>query len=130
MLFDWREFLIVAHELRNDPREGIQRTSIGRAYYYVYNLGLIMAKTEKFSIISGRGGMHKQLWYQSHTNPIIREMGIQANRMHATRISADYRDARVPDAAREVKTQLRRAQTFETLRAQVNGQTPPAALAP
>ena len=40
MPFYWREFLIVAHELRADQRESVQRTCLGRAYYYVYNFGL------------------------------------------------------------------------------------------
>lgn len=80
----------------------------------------------------GHGGMHKQLWdwYQSHPDPIIRQMGIDANRMHATRISADYKDAPIPNVAHEVKKQLSRAQTFERSMAQVNRQTTPTALAP
>ena len=40
MPFDWREFLIIAHELRTDRRESAQRTCLGRAYYYVYHLPL------------------------------------------------------------------------------------------
>ena len=128
MQFDWRDFLEVAHDLRNDKRESVQRTSLGRAYYYVYNLGLIKAKTQNFR--TGRGGMHKQLWdwYQSQTDPIIRQMGIEANRMHATRISADYKDASIQDIAREVEIQLARARTFETLMAELDGQAPPLAL--
>jgi len=48
MPFDWREFLIVAHGLRNDNREGVQRTCLGRTYYYVYNLGLMKARAINF----------------------------------------------------------------------------------
>ena len=130
MAFDWRDFLIVAHEQRNDPREGIQRTSLGRAYYYVYNLGLTKAKSQNFQ--SGQGGLHRQLWnwFQNHTDMTIRRMGVEASRMYANRISADYKNAPIPNIALEVKKQLTRAQTFETLMAQVNGQQPPAPLAP
>lgn len=49
MPFDWREFLIVAHGLRHDNREGVQRTCLGRTYYYVYNLGLTKARAINFT---------------------------------------------------------------------------------
>ena len=129
MPFDWRDFLAVALDLRSDNRESFQRTSLGRAYYYVYNLGLMEAETQNFRVVPGRG-MHKQLWdwYQSQNDPIIRQLGIEANRMHATRISADYKAAPIQNIAREVGTQLTRARTFETLMAKVNGQVPPSAL--
>jgi hypothetical protein len=132
MPFDWRGFLIVAHGLRNDGSEAIQRTSLGRAYYYVYNLGKAHAALNHFSMIQGRGGMHKQLWdwFQNHSDPTIRQMGIDANRMHSLRISADYKDAPIPSIASEVKRQITKAQAFETLMATKNGRTPPADLAP
>jgi hypothetical protein len=132
MAFDWRDFLVVAHEQRNDQREGIQRTSLGRAYYYVYNLGLTKATTQNFSMRRGQGGSHRQLWdwFQKHSDMTIRQMGVEANRMYSNRISADYNDAPIPTAAYEVKLQLRRAQKFETLMAQINGQQPPTPLAP
>lgn len=76
MPFDWREFLIVAHQLRNDPSEGVQRTCLGRAYYYVYHLGLAEARALNF-----RGqlpGLHRKLWdwRQKHTDPSIKRMGL------------------------------------------------------
>ena len=52
MPFDWREFLIVAHSLRKETSEGVQRTCIGRTYYYVYNLGL--AKLEPWDSRNNR----------------------------------------------------------------------------
>jgi len=69
MPFDWRDFLIVAHELRNDPREGVQRTCLGRTYYYVFNLGLMKARTSRFS--GKLPGLYRQLWdwCQKQTDP-------------------------------------------------------------
>jgi hypothetical protein len=130
MPFDWREFLVLAHSLRNDMREGVQRTCLGRAYYYSYNLGLAKAQTLMFS--ERPPALHKKLWdwCQKQADPTIRQMGVDGLRMHALRIAADYNDAPIPNVTTEVKRQLARAQAFERLVAQSNGQAPPAALVP
>ncbi len=63
MPFDWRDFLVLAHELQNDQRESVQRTCLGRTYYYVYNLGLGKARELNFSLQTNTGkGSHGQLW--------------------------------------------------------------------
>src|SRR4051794_17989191 len=110
MPFDWRDFLIVAHELRNDPRESVQRTCLGRTYYYIYNLGLFQARTLTFN--EKPPGLHKKLWdwCQKHTDTNIKQIGIYGLRMHSLRLDADYRDSPVANLAREVKIQLYRAQ--------------------
>jgi hypothetical protein len=130
MPFDWREFLIVAHRLRNDPSEGIQRTCLGRAYYYIFNLGLTKARALNF--LDRGPGRHKQLWdwCQKHKDRTIRQMGVDGSRMYALRIDADYKDTPIPNLAGEVRKQLSRAQRFEGLVAQSNGQAPPAGLPP
>jgi len=130
MPFDWRDFLIVAHELRNDPRAGAQRTCLGRTYYYVYNLGLTKARALAFT---GRPpGLHKKLWdwCQRHPDTAVRQMGLYGIRMHSLRLDADYEDTPIPNLSGEVKRQLSRAQAFERLVARRNGQAPPEALAP
>jgi len=130
MPFDWRDFLIVAHELRNDAREGVQRTCLSRTYYYVYHLGLSKARATHFT--GQRPGLHSRLWHwcENHSDPTIKQMGIDGLRMYSLRIDADYKDSPIPTLVREVKTQLTRAQTFEALVAQSDGQTPPTPLAP
>jgi hypothetical protein len=127
MAFDWREFLIIAHALRNEPGEGAQRTSLGRAYYYVFNLGLANARALRFT--GQLPGLHGKLWYwcQQHSDPTIRQIGLNGRRMHSLRIEADYGD-RVTNLASEVRKQLSRAQNFEVLVAQRNGTTPPPPL--
>ncbi len=57
-------------------------------------------------------------------------MGLYGLRMYSFRLDADYKDTPIPNLAAEVKTQLSRAQAFETLVAHSNGQTAPPALAP
>ena len=130
MAFDWREFLLLAHELRNDPRENVRRTCLGRAYYYVYHLGL--TKTRQMRWPEPRRSLHRELWgwCQRQTDPTIKQMGTYGLRMHSLRIDADYKDTPIPNLAREVKTQLSRAQGFEGLVAQSNGQAPSVALIP
>ena len=130
MPFNWREFLIVAHGLRNDTSEGVQRTCLGRIYYYVCNLGL--AKARALTFTEKQPGLHRKLWdwCQKQTDPTIKRMGVYGLRMHSLRISADYYDKLIPNLALEVKTQLARAQQFEALVAKSNGNTPPEALAP
>jgi hypothetical protein len=130
MPFDWREFLVLAHELRRDSRESVQRTCLGRTYYYVYNLGLTKARTLNFNDMPP--SLHRELWTwcQKHRDPIIQRLGIDGSRMHALRIDADYKDARIRNLAGEVEKQLGRAQAFECSVAQSSGQPPPASLSP
>jgi hypothetical protein len=130
MPFQWREYLIVAHWLRNDPREGVQRTCLGRTYYYVFNLGLAKAKALNFR--EGHPGLHKKLWSwcQNHQDPNIKKLGTYGLRMHSLRIDADYYDKPIANLAGEVRTQLDRAQKFERIVAQSNGQVPPTPLGP
>lgn len=130
MPFDWRGFLIVAHGLRNDPSEGVQRTCLGRAYYYVYNVSLANARAMRFT--GKMPSLHQQLWNwcQKHADPNIKQIGVNGLRMHALRIDADYKESPIPNLAREVTIQLSRAQAIESLIARINGQTPPTALIP
>ena len=130
MPFNWRDFLIVAHELHNDSRESVQRTCLGRSYYYVYNLSLTEARAMRF--VGKPPGLHRQLWdwCQKHADPNIKRIGIDGLRMHSLRIDADYRAMPIPSLAREVRTQLSRAQSIEALIALGKGQTPPTALKP
>ncbi len=133
MPFDWRDFLLIAHELRNDSREGVQRTCLGRTYYYVYNLGLVKAKSLNFTYQKAKGGgSHKQLWdwCQKQSDPTIKQIGNLGNSIFSNRIRADYYDTLIPNLAGEVIKQLVKARDFEVLVAKSNGQQPPSPLGP
>lgn len=129
MPFDWREFLIVAHELRNDPREGVRRTCLGRAYYYVYNLGLNIARQKHWP--EPKYSLHKMLWdwYQKQSDKNSKQLGILGSRMYSLRIESDYKDHPLSDP-QAVSKQLQRARDFEIVVARSNGQTPPPGFAP
>ena len=83
MPFDWREFLIIAHELRTDQREGAQRTCLGRTYYYVYHLDLEMARQMHWSVPSR--SVHKALWKwcQNHSDINVKQLGTLGSRMYS-----------------------------------------------
>jgi hypothetical protein len=129
MPFDWREFLLVAYELRHDQREAVRRTCLGRAYYYVYNLGLHMARQMHWP--EPRRSLHRALWAwcQTQSDINIRRLGLWGAEMYALRIDADYKDQPLSDP-QAVRKQLTRALDFERVVAQRTGQTPPADLAP
>ena len=131
MSFNWREFLVIAHQLRLDAGEGIQRTCLGRIYYYVYNTGLSKALSSGLAIQAGRG-RHRQLWdwFRGHPDPAFKQMGLLGNRIYSRRIDADYKAAPMPNLALEVIGQFSRARQFEELIAGIDGQPPPPALMP
>jgi hypothetical protein len=86
MAFDWRRYLAFADELAGDPREEMQRSSISRAYYCVYHLGLEYAR--------------------------IRERGATALRLKERRVKADY-DDNIPRLPELLKSSLKSAHAFD-----------------
>jgi len=94
MAFDWRDFFLFAHELRNEKQESKQRTAIGRAYYYIYNAAKIEAKRlgfdEKDPLLRNMG-LHQRLWTWclNHQNPDIVTLGDSGNTLKARRTSVD-----------------------------------------
>lgn len=59
--FDWSGYLKLARELGARNEEECLRSSLSRAYYYVYNLALARAKRNGFLSVEG-GSTHRQLW--------------------------------------------------------------------
>jgi hypothetical protein len=133
MAFDWRDFLVFAHELRNEGFESKRRTSIGRAYYYIYNVALIEAKKLGYNPYSNshlKGGVHKKLWTwcQSHTDADVVALGVSGSTLHARRISVDYNQPSPASVQQDVQKQLRDARDFEILPAQIVKRPPPPPL--
>jgi len=65
--FDWSGYLALAQELGDRTEEACLRSSLSRAYYYIYNLAMIRAKDNGFSVHRGEG-THAQLWRLFNTS--------------------------------------------------------------
>ena len=135
MSFDWREFFLLAHQLRNETEEGKQRTSIGRAYYYAYNAALIEAKNRGFNpkARSRRDrGVHQKLWswyLRQAGNQDLVILGDSGNTLKGRRTDADYHVApQTPITPQLVQKQLDETRDFELLLAKVAQTTPPPTL--
>jgi uncharacterized protein (UPF0332 family) len=110
---DWSEYLRLAEELgerRGD--EAALRTSISRAYYYVYHLALKRAETNNFRAQRGEPS-HVQLWRVFSENPDAecRRLGDLGSRLKENRRRADY-DTVFVRAADDVPTILSDARDF------------------
>src|ERR1035438_9806764 len=101
MAFEWRDFLLFADELRNEAQESKQRTAIGRAYYYAYNVGFVEAKKQGYR----GGGSHKNLWKwcMQHQNLAFVELGDSGNTLYTRRLTVDYVAATPPSLREEVQ---------------------------
>ncbi len=138
MAFDWRDFFLFAHQLRNETDESKKRTSIGRAYYYAYNAALIEAQKLGFNPnalgIPGKkpGGVHQKLWdwYMSQTgNQDFINLGDSGNTLKGRRTAADYKIApTILITPQLVQQQLDETRDFEMLLAQIAKASPPPAL--
>jgi hypothetical protein len=140
MAFDWRDFFLFAHELRNETDESKQRTSIGRAYYYAYNAALIVAQKLGFDPNApapkktGKKapGVHQKLWdwCMSQTgNQHLINLGDSGNTLKGRRTAADYKVAPpILITPQLVRQQLDETREFELLLAQIAKQSPPPPL--
>lgn len=92
MPFDWSEYLKLAQELAARNEEACLRSSLSRAYYYVYNLAL--ARAERNGFVSAQGeSTHGQLWrlFSQSPEPECIYLGQVALRLKEKREKADYR---------------------------------------
>jgi hypothetical protein len=89
--FDWSEYLKLAQQLAARNEEACLRSSLSRAYYYVYNLALIRAEQNGFVSIQGQS-THGQLWrlFSQSPEPECIYLGQIALRLKEKREKADY----------------------------------------
>ena len=110
--FDWTEYLKLAQELATRSGEAYLRSSLSRAYYYVYNLALTRAKRNGFISVWGES-THGQLWrlFSQSPEPECIYLGQIALRLKEKREKADYRPVyrRIEEEAPQV---LLEAQDF------------------
>jgi len=105
--FDWSQFLTLAQELARRPQEASLRSSVSRAYYFVYNLALARAARNGFESIRGES-THVQLWrlYNDSPEGACIALGQIAQRLKEKRERADYSPvyARIQEEVPQVLT--------------------------
>lgn len=112
--FDWSEYLKLAQELAQRDEEACLRSSLSRAYYYVFNLALTRAERNGFVSVPGES-THVQLWrlFSQSPEPECIYLGQIAIRLKEKREKADYKPVyrRIEE---EVPQVLSEAQDFAT----------------
>jgi uncharacterized protein (UPF0332 family) len=89
--FDWTGYLALAQEFATRNEEACLRSSVSRAYYFVYNLALSRAERNGFVYKPGES-THVQLWrlFSKSPEPECFYLGQIALRMKQKRKMADY----------------------------------------
>lgn len=108
--FDWYEYLRLARTLSTNADEASQRTSISRAYYFVYHIASAQAIANGYP--PGEGA-HQKLWayYQKDANKDARRLAALGHSMKRVRESADYK-AVIPQIPDQMTQQLTDADKF------------------
>jgi hypothetical protein len=111
--FNWSEYYRVASELSTHADECYLRTSISRAYYYVFHLGRKRVEDNGFTLL--RADKHKQVWDKFNEFPDhrCRKLAETAKRLKEKRESADY-DHYYPRIANDAPAVLALAAQFAT----------------
>lgn len=119
MPFDFNNFLTLADELSTRPDEASKRSSISRAYYTVFHLGLSRAEANVGSYRNRpkkykEFPTHKWCWQQfMDTNDMAcRKIGVAGDRMKKRRHSADY-EANLHNLSIETQRQVAEARQFQ-----------------
>jgi uncharacterized protein (UPF0332 family) len=122
--FDWLGYLTLAQELGGRTEEASLRSSLSRAYYYIYNLAMSRAKQNGF-MLRPRESTHAQLWRLFSASPVTECTALAqiALRLKEKRERADY----TPTYTRiqeEVPQVLADAQEFATRLARLERRHP------
>ena len=122
--FDWPDFLTLADELSRRPEEACLRTSISRAYYYIYHLGRQRVLDNGF-IVNHYGDSHRQVWekFENDPTPDCKKLAILANQLKDKRQRADY-DKPYVRIADEFPAVIEIARKFATDLARLNARLP------
>lgn len=94
MTFDWRGYFSLAEQLSRNTDEASHRSSISRAYYYIYHLADSRAKANHYRR-SDEHTVHKSLWqyYERNENQDCRKIAVIGQRLLQKRNKADYEDS-------------------------------------
>ncbi len=110
--FDWAEYFKLAQELGGRKEEACLRSSLSRAYHYVFNIALIRAERNGFVSVRNES-THNQLWrlFSKSPEPECIWLGQIALRLKEKRERADYK-AVYPRIEEDVPEVLKDVQEF------------------
>lgn len=89
--FGWEDYLRLAQQLAPLESEAAKRTSISRAYYFIFHLARQRALSNLCKFSTGESS-HKSVWacYISSPDPNCKSLGLAGNRLRQRRNIADY----------------------------------------
>jgi uncharacterized protein (UPF0332 family) len=88
-MFDWREYLVLARELRSKQSEASLRSSISRAYYAAFCTALYRLHPNGRDSLSRDS--HASLWQEyRHQGRAFSHIGVRGDRIRKDRQAADY----------------------------------------
>ena len=89
--FNWRQYFELAKSLSANKDEASLRTTVSRAYYFVYHLALARAKRNDYKH-PAETGTHISLWkvYTASPVPDCQRLGTIGQRLFNKRLKADY----------------------------------------
>jgi hypothetical protein len=94
MAFNWRDYFALAQALAAANGEASKRTSVSRAYYFVFHLAL--ERAERNCGAREGGNTHQWCWDRyiyTHNNDACNQIGIDGNRLKGRRVTVDYDSA-------------------------------------
>ena len=111
--FNWSEYHRVARELSARLDECYLRTSISRAYYYVFHLGRKRVEDNRFPL--SKSDVHRQVWEKFGNSPDhrCRKLAETAKRLKEKRENADY-EPFYPHVAKDAPAMVTLAAQFAT----------------
>lgn len=95
MAFNWRDYFTLARTLAGANDDASKRSSVSRAYYFVFHLALQRAE---LNCGPRQGGnTHQWCWdrYIYTQNDASHQIGIDGNRLKSRRVKVDYDSASI-----------------------------------
>lgn len=122
--FDWNEYHTLAQELLRGPGEARFRSSISRAYYFVYHIAKQRLLDNQF-VFPDRKDAHAQVWekYSAFPHHECAKLAEIAKRLKEKREKADYDDL-FPRVDKDAAEALKMAYDFSRRLSQLDTRYP------
>lgn len=89
-MFDWGDYLRLAHQLAQDSGEAEQRSAISRSYYAAYCMARNWLIPRDRHIRAGSKSIHIWHRFERDSDRTWRRIGVEGKRLKSRREEADY----------------------------------------